>query len=211
MPRRVRRRLRLMSITAFVIFSFFHLILPADSPVRLAFYFNASRLFNWVRGAATDRDAWLWKTAQYPVDLRNDVGYLIKTGYGTRHRVPGQLEAFAQTGNFLGEEGRGFIVVGDWTTVNETDAKVMGVTVHDAIRKVMETKIDSQMQEYPRFVKYKSLQDQIEAGDEAKALKIGSSFGWELDALKVCLYSRGFIFCVKILTKPVHHGHGDDL
>ncbi|KAH7269802.1 uncharacterized protein BKA55DRAFT_532432 [Fusarium redolens] len=182
--RRTRRRLRsiliLILISTFIIYS----ILPHDSAIRLAFVFNISRFFNFLRGAATNRDAWLWKSPRYAVDLKNEVGYLIKTGYGTRHRVPEQLAAFEATGGFLGKEGESFLVVGDWTTVNHTDAKLIGVTVHDAIKRVVETKIRGKVDDYPRLVKYRRLQAKLQVGDEEEALKIGQSYGWELDALK---------------------------
>lgn len=184
-PRRVRRRIITLAIAVFLIFTVSYTILPPDSSIRLALNFNFSRFSNLLRGAATDRDAWLRKPAAYPIDLRNDVGYLIKTGYGTRHRVADQLKAFAQTGDFLGDEGQSFLVVGDWTTVNETDAKLIGVPVHDAIGKIMETKIKKKTKKHSRFAKYKSLQEQIEAGNETQANFLGQSFGWELDALKV--------------------------
>lgn len=186
LSRRLRRRLKtpfiLIILSLFIIYS----ILPHDSAIRLALVFNASRLFNLLRGATTDRDAWLRAPARYSVDLSTEVGYLIKTGYGTRHRVPDQLAAFASTGAYLGKEGQGFLVVGDWTPVNQTDAALMGVTVHDAIKKVMESKVRGKIEDYPRLVKYRSLQEKLESGDEDGALRIGQSFGWELDALKVC-------------------------
>lgn len=186
LSRRLRRRLKtpfiLIIISLFIIYS----ILPHDSAIRLALVFNISRFFNLLRGATTDRDAWLRAPARYSVDLSTEVGYLIKTGYGTRHRVPDQLAAFASTGGYLGKEGQSFLVVGDWTTVNQTDAALMGVTVHDAIKRVMETKIRGKVEDYPRLVKYRSLQEKLESGDEDEALRIGQSFGWELDALKVC-------------------------
>lgn len=186
LSRRLRRRLKtpfiLIILSLFIIYS----ILPHDSAIRLALVFNISRFFNLLRGATTDRDAWLRAPARYSVDLSTEVGYLIKTGYGTRHRVPDQLAAFASTGGYLGKEGQSFLVVGDWTTVNQTDAALMGVTVHDAIKRVMETKIRGKVEDYPRLVKYRSLQEKLESGDEDEALRIGQSFGWELDALKVC-------------------------
>ncbi|RGP80413.1 glycosyltransferase family 31 [Fusarium longipes] len=182
--RRTKRRLRsiiiLLLISVFIIYT----ILPHDSAIRLAFVFNVSRFFNFLRGAASDKDAWLWKSPKFTVDLRNDVGYLIKTGYGTRHRVAEQLAAFEATGGYLGKEGESFLVVGDWTTVNQTDASLIGATVHDAIKRVMETKIRGKIDDYPRLVKYRSLQARLQAGDEEEALKIGQSYGWELDALK---------------------------
>ena len=191
--RRTRRRLKLLFISILVALALIYIILPPDSALRLALVFNLSRFFNLIRGAATDRDAWLKRPGVYPIDLRNDVGYLIKTGYGTRHRVPDQLEAFAQTGDFLGTEGKSFLVVGDWTTVNETDAKVIGVPVHDAIKKIIDTKIDKKTGDHPRFLKYMKLQALIEAGDEKRANHVGGSFGWELDALKVCLTQADFV------------------
>ncbi|SPJ93234.1 uncharacterized protein FTOL_13840 [Fusarium torulosum] len=182
--RRTKRRLRsiiiLILISTFITYS----ILPHDSAIRLALVFNVSRFFNFLRGTATDKDAWLWKSPRYTVDLKKDVGYLIKTGYGTRHRVAEQLAAFEATGGYLGKEGESFLVVGDWTTVNQTDADLIGVTVHDAIKRVMETKIRGKVDGYPRLVKYRSLQASLQAGDEDGALKIGQSYGWELDALK---------------------------
>ncbi|KIL94912.1 hypothetical protein FAVG1_01843 [Fusarium avenaceum] len=182
--RRTKRRLRsiviLLLICTFIIYS----ILPHDSAIRLALVFNVSRFFNFLRGTATDKDAWLWKSPRYTVDLKKDVGYLIKTGYGTRHRVAEQIAAFEATGGYLGKEGESFLVVGDWTTVNQTDADLIGVTVHDAIKRVMETKVRGKVDGYPRLVKYRSLQASLQAGDEDGALKIGQSYGWELDALK---------------------------
>jgi hypothetical protein len=186
LSRRTKRRLRsvviLLLISTFIIYS----ILPHDSAIRLALVFNVSRFFNFLRGTATDKDAWLWKSPRYTVDLKKDVGYLIKTGYGTRHRVAEQIAAFEATGGYLGKEGESFLVVGDWTTVNQTDADLIGVTVHDAIKRVMETKIRGKVDGYPRLVKYRSLQASLQAGDEDGALKIGQRYGWELDALKVC-------------------------
>ena len=71
--------------------------------------------------------------------------------------------------------------------MNQTDANLIGATVHDAIKRVMETKIRGKIDDYPRLVKYRSLQARLQAGDEEEALKIGQSYGWELDALKVSL------------------------
>ncbi|KAH7328885.1 family 31 glycosyltransferase [Stachybotrys elegans] len=173
-----------LALLSLCVLSILSLVLPGDSSIRLAFHFNAARLSNWVRDATSDRDAWLREPASYPVNLRDDVGYLIKTGYGTRHRIPAQQEAFALTGGILGAEGRSFMVVGDWTTANDTDARMLGVDVHDAIRLVMESDIGARMQDHHRFRKYRTLQEAVDVQDEAKAERLGQSFGWELDALK---------------------------
>lgn len=115
LTRRTRRRLLSQSLLTAALFFVLlvTVLLPRDSPLRLAVRFNTQRVVNGLRGAATDRDAWLRSGEAYPVDLGKDVGYLIKTGYGTRHRVPEQLAAFRaaaagrEWGWGLGEEGGG--------------------------------------------------------------------------------------------------------
>lgn len=183
LPKKAQRRLSHLFVILFVYLSIWFLILPPDSPVRLAIYFNFSRL----RASYNTRDAYLHSSSNlHPVDLSTDVGYLIKTGYGTRHRVPEQLQAYRLAGNLLGEEGRSYIVVGDWTAVNATDeAATLGATVHDALDMVLQAKLGPEYENLPRFVKYRELQRAVNAQDDEKALALGKSFGWELDALKV--------------------------
>lgn len=139
-----------------------------------------------MRQVTQDKDAWLRLPAPYELDLHKDVGYLIKTGYGTRHRVPLQMAALkaGYGGGLLGKEGEDFVVVGDWTTVDEKDAKAIGVPVHDVVKTVKEQG-DGELRSHHRFVKYKRLQMAIADGNEKAALEIGRSIGWELDALKV--------------------------
>lgn len=187
-PRRLRRRLALLTVAVVLLLAVWNVLLAPDSAIRLALHFNFSRLYKAVRNATVNRDGWLQRRAQYVVDLREDVGYLIKTGYGTRHRVPAQLAAFVEAGALLGEEGRSYLVVGDWTAVNETDAALLGADIHDAIKMVMDTKVDERHIDHHRFAKYRSLQEAVDAGDEDLANHIGQGFGWELDALKVANY-----------------------
>lgn len=183
-PRRARRRLSIFAVAFLIVFALWNLILLPDSTVRLALHFNAGRLYNTLRASIINKDGWLRKPGRYPIDLKTDVGYLIKTGYGTRDRIPGQIKAFETAGDFLGKENESFIVVGDWTTVSKSDAQHLGVEVHDAIQIFMDTKIDASLRNHPRLQKYGGLQRAIQSGDEDWALHIGQTFGWELDALK---------------------------
>jgi hypothetical protein len=199
-PRRLRRRLASLTVLLFLATSVWYIVLPPDSAVRLAVLFNAARLSIQIgEGLGNDRDAWLQQHLhqhQQKIDLEADVGYLVKTGYGTRHRLPAQLEAFSRAGPVLsggldgGPAGAGrreeqnLVVVGDWTTVNATDAAVLGIRVHDAIRPVMENKVGEKLRGHARFAKYQNLQDAVDAGDEARANELGRDYGWELDALK---------------------------
>lgn len=187
-PRRFRRRLNPIGILliSLTVFSFCFLLLPPNSPIRLAISFNCARLFNSILGGTTDRDAWLWEPAQYPLDVRREVGYLIKTGYGTKSRVKVMLEEFVRAGNVLEDDGEGFLIVGDFAAGNST----LGVEIHDAVKMVMDLKTDKSFHEHPRFVKYRDLQAAVESGNEDEATRMGMEYGWELDALKVCFPSR---------------------
>ncbi|PHH72877.1 hypothetical protein CDD80_4201 [Ophiocordyceps camponoti-rufipedis] len=179
--RRFRRRLAPAAVvTVLALAVWMATLAPLDSRLRLAVRFQASRLADGVRGRMPGgRDGWLHDKARHGLDVRRDVGYLIKTGYGTRHRIPDQLVALK---GLLAEEGEGFIVVGDWTTVNESDARVIGVPVYDAVGVVVEGQ--QQQQQHPRLDMYRSLRDAVVAGDEEEALRLGREHGWELDALK---------------------------
>ena len=188
----MRRRLVLVFILflAFILFNVSFIVLPPDSSVRLAVTFNTQRASNYLRSKAGDRDEWLTDPQLWPGAV-DDTAFLVKTGYGTRHRIPGQLAAFQRTGGMLGygqrKQGQeqSFIVVGDWTGVNETDNAALGVDVVDAVGMVMGMKSLKGMRSHPRFEKYRTLQAAVQAGDEEEALKTARRYGWELDALKV--------------------------
>ncbi|EHK41024.1 glycosyltransferase family 31 protein [Trichoderma atroviride IMI 206040] len=183
LPRPARRRFILVFASLFISLSAAYLLLPPGSPIKLSVTFNTFRLLNSLRVSTTNRDAWLdQRPAPYPLSLREDVGYIVKTGYGTRHRVPALINAFSHSGDLLGEENSNFIVIGDWTATNET---VDGLpSVHNVVSLMMETRVGPSLQDHPRFGKYRSLQEAIDSADEDKASELGQRFGWELDALK---------------------------
>ncbi|GAO19997.1 uncharacterized protein UV8b_02063 [Ustilaginoidea virens] len=177
-----RRRWSQVGILILIISTVWYMAQPPDSPIVLAVSFNVSRLRSAL--AHGDRDAWLRKPGSYPVHLPSEVGCLIKTGYGTRDRVGEQLAALGVKGGVLGDEGRDFLVVGDWTNGNGSSGPQRGWQVHDAVRLVMESEVGRRYSQHPRLQKYRSLQGAVEAGDTDKAEKLGKTFGWELDALK---------------------------
>ncbi|KAM0446704.1 hypothetical protein ACHAO4_009204, partial [Trichoderma viride] len=140
LPRPARRRFILAFASLFISLSATYLLLPPGSPIKLSVTFNTFRLLNSLRASTTNRDAWLdQRPAPYPLSLREDVGYIIKTGYGTRHRVPALINAFSHSGDLLGEEGSNFIVVGDWTATNETADG--SPSVHNVVNLMMETRV----------------------------------------------------------------------
>lgn len=187
LPRRVLRRSISLSVILFVVFSLWYIILPPDSAIRLSVQFNISRLLNSLREGTTDRDAWVHKPAAHPVDLRDDVAYLSKTGYGTVSRLHDQVKAFHHNGDLWTKNGENFIIAGDYSDKSWWE----GYEILDAVKMVMESKVAEGLMEHPRFIKYRELQDAIKTkaktkdGKEEKAMKLSSEFGWELDALKV--------------------------
>lgn len=183
MPVRRRSRLGPLAVMALVVLTVLFVALPPDSPAVLAVVFNSARLGSALRPG--DRDAWLRERVRYPVHLASEVGCLIKTGYGTRHRVREQLGAFAVKGGVLGDEGRDYLVVGDWEAANGTAGGGLGAAVVDAVGLVMRDERVAEFADHVRFGKYRSLSGAVEAGDEVRAGELGAKFGWELDALKV--------------------------
>ncbi|OLN97198.1 hypothetical protein CCHL11_02176 [Colletotrichum chlorophyti] len=175
---RIKRILVLVFFTFLIENALLFLILPYDNPIVLAIRFNFAGLRNWFRGSGTEKDAWLYEPAKYPIDFRNDVGLLIKTGYGTRHRLAAQLEAFGLSA----EDTDAFVVVGDWTPPE--NGTLAGVEVYDAVGAVMALPQMRAHQDAPKLREYWSLKQAIDKGDETKAMEICKSFGWDLDGLK---------------------------
>ncbi|KAK1477030.1 glycosyltransferase family 31 [Colletotrichum tamarilloi] len=175
---RIRRLFILLFLAFLVGNALLFLVLPYDNPLVLAFRFNTASLKNWWRGPGTEKDAWLYEPAKFPIEYRTDVGLLIKTGYGTRHRLTAQLEAFDLTAR----DKDAFVVVGDWTP--RENGTIAGVKVHDAIGGVMAMPEMRAHHDAPKFKEYLALRDAVQKGDDAKATEIGQSFGWDLDALK---------------------------
>ncbi|KAG8421030.1 hypothetical protein J3459_003945 [Metarhizium acridum] len=196
MPVRRRRRLTPLAVMALVVLTVLFITLPPDSPAVLAVVFNSARLRSALLPG--DRDAWLSERARYPVHLASEVGCLIKTGYGTRHRVREQLGAFAVKGGVLGDEGRDYLVVGDWEAANGTAGGDLGAAVVDAVGLVMRDERVRDSADHVRFGKYRSLRAAVEAGDELRAGELGAKFGWELDALK-------FIMGMELSYKRMPH------
>ncbi|KAK2063082.1 family 31 glycosyltransferase [Colletotrichum caudatum] len=178
-------RIKRLLVTVFFSFlignALLYLLLPYDNPLVLAFRFNFSGLQLWFRGSGVDKDAWLYEPARYPIEYDTDVGLLIKTGYGTRHRLAAQLGALGLAAE---QDARSFVVVGDWTPPGDSGGKMAGVHVHDAVGGVMAMPEMRSHHDAPKFKEYLALKDAVRDGDDAKATEVGKSFGWDLDALK---------------------------
>lgn len=146
-------------------------ILPSDNPFRAFLRFNYSRF-------QKHDESWLWKPNKFPVNFHEDVGLLIKTGYGTKERVLAQMRAMG-----LQRTRNDLLVVGDFASRVEGDG--VSVDVHDVVERLLKDHAVANYLEEPRALKYRELQKAISSQNADKALEIGKENGWDLDALKV--------------------------
>ncbi|SPQ21513.1 51df190b-7808-476b-a99f-dffb60a7d76f [Thermothielavioides terrestris] len=165
---RARLSLRSLSCLALAVFLFLWLVLPYDSAVRLAFRFNFKRL----EAAWTTRPSERWVYAQPPpssanFDLGRDVLVVLKTGYGTKDRVPAWFDALSNVNAF-----RDVLIIADYEgqgAQGDEDYPYSFKYRGERLRRIR---------------KYNELSEAISEGDEALALQHCKSFGWELDAMK---------------------------
>jgi hypothetical protein len=187
------------------VFVFLWLVLPYDNAVRLAFRWNAKRL----RAALLPRpsERWVYSHPEHPIDLGQDVVVIVKTGYGTRERVPAWLDALSSLNEF-----KDILVIadseGDIAFTDEHHEQGQ-LHVHDAVGYSLRLHLRA-YGDHPRVAQYNQLAEAIYKGDEVLALEHCRSFGWELDAMKVGILSRGCC-SLTINTAIVHLWSRDGL
>ncbi|KAK4159033.1 glycoprotein-N-acetylgalactosamine 3-beta-galactosyltransferase [Cladorrhinum sp. PSN259] len=179
-----RRTSSLRSLFILSVFGlfFFWIILPYDNVIRLAVRWNLIQLKYSLTSRASEN--WVFSARpEFPVDLGEDVLVILKTGYGTRDRVPAWLEALRE-----GSEFRDVLVIADYDSKPgeefEWKEEGKGLKVHDMVKKSFEHKTMKGMEGHRRVVKYNRLKEAVESGDHERGLKLSREFGWELDALK---------------------------
>jgi hypothetical protein len=179
-PLRRRRFLRLLSllcIFALVACALFAMTLPYDAQFRL--WVNMLiRESKWTPRASDL--TWMGWPARYPVDWRTDVGFIMKSGFGTQHRIPAWLEAVREVGDV--------VLIADFATKAGAHYTKDGkeLPVHDVVGSMFEQGVfvGADLEE-PRAVKWRNMSDAIARGDAEAAKEMSKSFGWELDAMKV--------------------------
>ncbi|KAK5654780.1 hypothetical protein OQA88_6816 [Cercophora sp. LCS_1] len=155
------------------------ILLPYDNSIRQAVRFNVDRLFRSFDQHSYE--SWVLAPPRFPVDLKDDVLIILKTGYGTRHRLGAWFEALSSRSE-LGD----IIIIGDYASTSGQHIHYGGKTleVHNVVnRTIQDLALDGQVP-YPRITKYETLVEAIARGDEDEAMKLSKSFGWELDSMK---------------------------
>ncbi|KAL2017366.1 hypothetical protein VTK56DRAFT_2289 [Thermocarpiscus australiensis] len=178
---RSRSRLRPRSLTclALAVFLFLWLVLPYDNVARLAFRWN----FKALTAAWTPRpsERWVYAQPEFPVDLGQDVLVILKTGYGTRERVPAWLDSLSNVNAF-----RDILVIADYASQpgGHFQYRDQELPVHDMVKRSLSHRALSAHKSHPRVLKYRQLAKAVASGDDALGLQLSREFGWELDALK---------------------------
>ncbi|KAK0636624.1 hypothetical protein B0T17DRAFT_483723 [Bombardia bombarda] len=177
--RRQRRFLRLLVLPIAFLSVLFSFILPYDHPIRLAVYFNLSSLSSFLFTTTDNR--WISRPPLYPFNWSEDIGVILKSGFGTQHRIAAWLDAVQTVGDVL--------IVADFETKQggHYSHPQTGQTlpVHDAVALTLGGgALPSSLLTHPRVEKYAKLWAAINGGDLDEARVMCKSFGWELDAMK---------------------------
>lgn len=179
--RRTVKRLFFLALTIFLTYHLAKLIFPPDNPLLLAIHWLQVCLSSIFTSTSETDARILASSGPHPADFVSRVGILVKTGYGTRERLPAQLEAHG-----LGKwDPERVVVVGDFA--REVELSGGKGYVRDAVGELTEYLTPMGLENEPRLRKYRALWEAIKYGHEEAAQEIGANVGWELDALKVRL------------------------
>lgn len=185
------------------------MILPYDNIFVLVLRWHGGRMWRGLvetmEGAqAVATDSWLYhdsgssggsgisrdgRAAPYPVDMRTDVGVILKTGFGTRKRLDAWFEAFVESG---GDSGRflpeDVMVIADFA-VDESNSTVeykgRKLQIRDAVEIMDASGALPAFQTNDRLWKHKNMTTAIAHGKEGAATMISKEAGWSMDAMKV--------------------------
>lgn len=164
---------------------------PYDGSLRAFFRFQHSVVTDYYQSQRPS-DGWLYRKQHYPIDPNNDIGLIVKTGYGTKHRMPLALRALSNESFFPD-----IVVVQDFPVIPEqkyynlTNGK--GMEVVDILGWNLERGALKGREHLERIYKYTNLADAVEAEEWVLSEGLGKTIGWELDAMKVWLHLFYFL------------------
>lgn len=156
---------------------------PYDSRPRSFFRFQHNVIQDYYQNVHPS-DSWLFKPQPYPIDPDNDIGIIVKTGFGTRKRVSAAVKALSDESFFADT-----IVVQDFPLLEDQQNFTMGngkeVPVIDIIGWNLERGALKGQEQQERVMKYTTISEAVEGEEWMLADGLGKSMGWELDAMKV--------------------------
>lgn len=178
-----------LALGFFISFLVIYVSSPYDSSLRAFFRFQHSVVQNYYQ-SQRPADGWLYRKQHYPIDPDNDIGLIIKTGYGTKHRMPLALRALSNESFFPD-----IVVVQDFPVIPEqkrynlTNGKTVGkgMDIVDILGWNLDRGALKGREHLERLYKYKNLRDAVDAEEWVLSEGLGRKIGWELDAMKVLL------------------------
>jgi hypothetical protein len=187
LTRLLRLKVLLSTVLILILLLVTYLSTPYDSSFRAFYRFHR----NTLQGYLANRHSWISSAGLHPVDIERNVGVIIKTGYGTRQRVPKLLAAIAEE-KFVTDT----IVVQDYPVGLEAQYTWPNgdvVPTIDAIGWLIQNDLLKEQEHSARLSKYSSVVEAIQAQDWAHAEELSRAVGWELDAMKViCSFDFSF-------------------
>lgn len=175
-------RSRAILLGFFAFFFVVYVLSPYDSKFRSALRWQGTIATDYVQHKYPS-DKWLYKNQKYPIDPAQDIAIVLKTGFGTRNRVPSVLAA-------LGNEtlDSQVLIVQDYPVIAKRPvftASGKSVPTVDAIGWMIKNNKLVGHGKNERIMKYEHLSDAIEDEDYFMADTLAKGYGWELDAMKV--------------------------
>ncbi|KAI8629207.1 glycosyltransferase family 31 protein [Xylariaceae sp. FL1651] len=171
-----------IALGLFISFFVIYITTPYDGSLRSFFRFQHNVIENYYQGQHPS-DAWLFRKPRYPIDLNSDVGVIIKTGYGTKQRIPVALKALSNESFFADT-----LVVQDFPVLPDqkhyTLANGKNVSVVDIIGWNLKRGALKGREHLERIYKYKNLAAAVEDEEWVLSEGMGKAIGWELDAMK---------------------------
>ncbi|KAH8650133.1 hypothetical protein BX600DRAFT_483986 [Xylariales sp. PMI_506] len=173
-------RSRLLILGGFFLFFVIYTLSPWDSAIRSGLRWQGTITTDYFQHIKPN-DKWLFKEPKHPINPAEDVAIVIKTGYGTRKRVPKLLKALTHE-SFDAE----LVIIQDYP-VNKhqpvTKPNGKPVPAVDIIGWMLETnKLADKNSE--RIMKYERLVEALEVEDYFMSDVLAKGLGWELDAMK---------------------------
>ncbi|KAH6646100.1 hypothetical protein BKA67DRAFT_663964 [Truncatella angustata] len=197
-------RPRLLLVGFFACFFVIYVLSPYDSQIRSALRWQTTIASDYVQHKYPS-DKWLFKEQKYPIDPDQDVAIILKTGFGTRNRVPNVLAA-------LGNEtfDSDILIVQDAPVEQKRSYVTAGgkqVPTVDIIGWMIQNNKLLGHAKSERLMKYELLADAIDAEDYFMADTLAKGNGWELDAMK---FISGLQYAWENLPKKKWYIMSDD-
>ncbi|KAI0171958.1 glycosyltransferase family 31 protein [Hypoxylon sp. FL1284] len=171
-----------ITIGVFVFLFILYNLTPYDSRPRSFLRFQHNVIQDYYQNSLPS-DSWLFKPQPYPIDPVNDVGIIVKTGFGTRNRVSKAVRALSDESFFADT-----IVVQDFPLFEDQKNFTMDngkeVPIVDIIGWSLEQGGLKGQEQHERVMKYTTMSEAIEGEEWMLADAIGKNMGWELDAMK---------------------------